>query len=61
MTLFLPSNLKIHILGIHSATGIQLHKDLTCLQFKTRAKKKKKKNPTYSTALELLHKANSLD
>lgn len=42
MTLFLPSNLKIHILGIHSATGIQLHKDLTCLQFKTRAKKKKK-------------------
>ena len=57
MTLFLPSNLKIHILGIHSATGIQLHKDLICLQFKTRGKKKKK---TYSTALELLHKANSL-
>ena len=58
MTLFLPSNLKIHILGIHSATGIQLHKDLICLQFKTRPKKKKK--PTCSTALELLHKANSL-
>ena len=58
MTLFLSSNLKIHILGIHSATGIQLHEDLICLQFKTRGKKKKKK--TYSTALELLHKANSL-